>query len=163
MTAKFSPGNRLLQRWRLLRRMPGGRWLFGRVLARMVPYSGSIAARIIVLEPGYARLELPDRRRVRNHLNSIHAVALVNLAELTSGLATMVGLPAGVRGIVTGLHIDYLKKARGTLVAESRSRLPEQLMGITEDIDFKVTTDIRDAANDIVARAEVCWRLGPAQ
>ena len=162
MAAKVSIGDRLLQRWRLLTGIPGGRWLFSRLLARRVPYSGSIGARIIVLEPGYARIELPDRRRLRNHLDSIHAVALANLAELVSGLAMMAALPTGLRAIVTTLHIDYLKKARGTLVAESRCRLPDRQAELGEAIDHKVTAVIVDGDHDIVATAEICWRLGSA-
>lgn len=153
----------MLRRWRQLRGVPGGCWLFNHVLAQMVPYSGALGARVIELEPGFARIELPDRRRVRNHLDSIHAVALANLGELASGLAMMAALPEGLRGIVTSLHIDYLKKARGTLIAESRSQLPDRLAELNEDVGLKVVSEIRDADHDIVARAEVCWRLGPVR
>jgi len=153
-----SPGARVLSLWRRCAGLPFGRQLFGALFAKQVPYSGSIGATVLDLAPGHAKLALRDRRAVRNHLSSIHAVALTNLGELASGLAMTTALPAGVRGIVLRIETVYLKKARGTLVCDCRANVPE----VAGDLNHEVHAEIRDGGGDIVASVRVVWRLGLA-
>jgi uncharacterized protein (TIGR00369 family) len=144
--------------WQSLHGLPGGRWLFSRVFGLLVPYTGTAGLLIEELRPGYCRASMRDRRAVRNHLRSVHAVALVNLAEATSGLAMNIALPDTARAIVTRIAIAYLKKARGTLVAECEAGVPP----VEAEHDLDVTATIKDAAGDVVAVATVTWRVGPS-
>jgi acyl-coenzyme A thioesterase PaaI-like protein len=110
-----------------------------------------------VLEPGRAEVEIPDRRANRQHLGSVHAIALLNAAEQASGLAMLSGLPDGIRGIVTQISMQYLKKARGTIRAVSHVAVPV----VVADMELDVAADCLDRDGTIVARATVRWRLGP--
>jgi acyl-coenzyme A thioesterase PaaI-like protein len=144
--------------WDRLAGRPGGRRLFGILLGRLAPYSGSISPRVEEIRPGYARVAMRDRRAVRNHLRSVHAVALLNLAELASGLALNYALPDDARAILTGLSMEYLKKARGRLTAEAEVEVPRT----NEEREYELESVIRDGAGEVVARARARWRVGPA-
>jgi len=152
-----APGKRVRSLWRRLSGLPGGKRLFSVLFGRMAPYTGTLGARVETLEPGLCRVSLRDRRRVRNHLNSIHAMALANLAEAASGLALVAALPPGVQGIVTGFSITYQKKARGRLVAECRV----DVGAVTAEREQRAEVAISDAVGDVVARAIATWRLRP--
>ena len=123
-----------------------------------MPYTGTIRPRIVHFEPGHTRVQMADRRRVRNHLRSIHAVALANLGELSSGLAVVGALGPEARAILTGLEMTYQKKARGLLEAETQVDVPKP---VTENIDLIATAHIRDSAGEVVATAHATWRLSP--
>jgi acyl-coenzyme A thioesterase PaaI-like protein len=157
MPATESPGAKLLSAWRKLSPLPGGRWLFTQLVKWMVPYTGSVSPRMEILEPGYARVSITQRRALEQHLGSIHAIALMNVAEFASGAAMITALPPGYRGIVTKMTIEYFKKARGTVTAESRPTLPD----LSKEAEYDFLSEITDQAGDLVARATVRWKLGP--
>jgi len=155
--SKTSIGQRIIGSWETLRTKPGGKFLFSFLIGRVVPYSGSIGASVEELRPGYACLTLKDRRKVRNHLGSIHAISLANLGELTTGLAAMAGMPANTRGILRGLEVSYEKKARGRLTSTCSS----QVVAPETNTEYSMQAEIRDESGDIVARITTLWIIGP--
>ena len=152
-----SIGPQLRKQWQRLQRLPGGKYLFSWLLGRFVPYTGTLGACIEVLEPGHSVVRLSDRRKVRNHLRSVHAMALANLGEMASGLALMNGLPDNTRGILAGFNIEYLKKARGELLAECRCEVPAS----NSEHEVDVLCEIRNTDGDIVTVVRAQWLIGP--
>jgi len=142
--------------WKKLSYTRLGKWLFSYLVRFVNPYTGNLGAQVQVLEPGYAEVSLDDKKRNRNHLNSVHAIALSNLGEFTSGIAVLSSLDENVRGIVTHISVDFMKKARGRLNAVCRCSLPE----IKDDVEFKVFADIFDQDKELVSRVNVTWQLG---
>ena len=151
-----SQRDRLANLWSRCARLPAGRWIFSRLFGWFVPYSGSIGAEVQDLEPGYCRITIADRRALRNHLRSVHAVALVNAGEMTSGLAMTMALSPDIRGIVTWIGAEYSKKARGRLTAIARVTMPP--VGDLP-VDHRVETVITDSTGELVCRVTTVWRL----
>lgn len=149
--------NAIHRQWLFLNKLPLGALIFSYFVNRYIPYTGSISARVLELKPGYARVLLRDRRKVRNHLHSIHAIALANLAEYTGNLALVCGLPEDARFIVKNIAVDYQKKARGTLVGECQT----EIVATAETRDISVRVDIRDQDGDTVATGLLLTRIGP--
>lgn len=145
----------VLARWNSFSKIPGGKWFFSKMVGMMIPYTGSIRATVESLSPGESTVVLYDRKSVRNHLNSVHAIALTNLGEFTSGLAMTAALPQGSRAILKGLSIEYLKKARGTIKARSKVVLP----AIGEKTEVPVMAELFDSSGEKVAVFKSAWQV----
>jgi acyl-coenzyme A thioesterase PaaI-like protein len=102
-------------------------------------------------------MTLRDRRKVRNHLRCIHAIALANLAELTGNLAIAYSLPDDGRFIVSGFTIEYLKKARGTIRGVCDAPVPPD----SSRREYDVKVSMLDEAGVEVARASLKTLVGP--
>jgi acyl-coenzyme A thioesterase PaaI-like protein len=145
--------------WARFKDLPGGRWLFSLLFGSVIPYSGSVKPRILELAPGRARISMGDRRSVRNHLKSIHAIALANLAEMTTGLALGFGLPDGMRTILVRVECEFLKKARGTITATCDAPV---FQGVVEK-EVLVESILTNEAGEVVAKGRAVWLAGPVK
>ena len=151
--------NHLVNLHRRFSRWPGGRWLFSRLVCLKAPYFASISPRVERLEPGRCEATLRHRRRVTNHLGTVHAIALCNLAELTGGLATDASLPPSMRWIPRGMEVEYLKKAVGTMRAVATPAEP--VVAADQGYVLPVDVVVTDPAGEAVFRARISMWLSP--
>lgn len=141
--------------WKKASKLPGGKWFFSQALGKQIPYTGSVPFRIEKWEPGSSTVELLDQRKARNHLVSLHALALANVGELSTGLALHSLLGEKNRAILLKLEIKYLKKARGTIRAEGACpALPEY-----STFDQEVESKLFDKAGELVAEVKTTWKV----
>jgi len=134
---------------------PFGKFLFNCFVRWYVPYSGTIYPYIQELKEGSATVSMREKRIIRNHLRSIHAMALANLAELTSGLALLSTLAPDMRAILIGFDIQYLKKARGKLVAHSEFQAPKS----KDKKEVLVQVSVKNEMGDLVCQAHAKWLI----
>ena len=150
----------VLAAYRRLARWPGGRWLFSRLVCRKAPYFSGIAPRILTLEPGRGVAAIRHRRAVTNHIGTVHAIALCNLAELIGGLTCDVSIPASMRWIPKGMAVESLKKAIGTMTATASPAFAP-LAAADASYELPVEVLVRNDAGETVLRARIAMWVSP--
>jgi acyl-coenzyme A thioesterase PaaI-like protein len=144
--------------WRTLSTKPGGKWLFSKLVCFQAPYFSTIRPRFVDLESGRCVLTIPKRRAVQNHIGTVHAIAMCNMAELAGGTMTEVSIPTTHRWIPKGMKVEYIKKAETNLRAEA---------AFTTPVDFgpaaavPVTVNVTDTKGQLVFRAEISMWISP--
>lgn len=138
--------------WRRLAGVPGGRWLFARLVCRRAPYFATIRPVIVELRPGRCEVRIRKRHAVENHIGTVHAIAICNMAELAAGLASDVTVPATHRWIPKGMTVEYLRKADTDLRAVAELEL---LPALGAKAEMPVYVTVFEASGEAVFRATI--------
>jgi hypothetical protein len=137
--------NAVLRQWQRLSALPGGRWLFSRAVQHKAPYFRTAAPRVEELRPDYARLVMRKRRRVENHIGTVHVIAICNLLEMAMGVLAEASVPGHLRWIPKGMTVRYTAKA-GTDI----TGVAEVAPGAWAPGELAVTVRALDAAGAVV-------------
>jgi len=146
-----------LKTWRRLNGSAAGRYLFSRIVCFKAPYFRSIRPVFDVLEPGRSEAHFRKRRRVTNHIGTVHAIAMANLSELVAGTMTEVSCPRSMRWIPKSMTIDYLNKAETDVRAEATLAPIRE----GEAQDAVVSVDVFDDQGERVVHADITMYVSP--
>ena len=148
---------------RLYRRLAGrplGRRVFSPAVTWRAPYFRTVRPLFVELRPGRGEVWARNRRAVRNHLGTFHAIACCNLAELAAGTTMEVTVPATHRWIPKAMAVRYLAPARTDLRAVAT--VPD-IAGLAADEarEVPVGVDVIDSAGTTVVRADITMWVSP--
>ena len=140
-----------LKLYQSLKHLPLGKIIFSKMLCFMTPYFSSIKPSIKELTMNRCVVFMKKRRAVTNHLKTVHAIAMCNMAELAGGLMTEVSLPKNKRWIPSGMTVKYLRKATTNLTAIADGNE----LDWNTDGEIQVPVSITDDNNELVFSAEI--------
>jgi acyl-coenzyme A thioesterase PaaI-like protein len=101
----------VLDLWNKASALPAGARVFSILFSQKAPYFATIRPRFVEIRPDRAELVIPKRRRVHNHLGTVHAIALCNGLEAAMGALAEASIPADKRWIPKGMTVAYTAKA----------------------------------------------------
>lgn len=136
-------------------RLPQGRRVFSLLFSLKAPYFASVRPRFAELRPDYAELVVRKRRRVQNHIGTVHVIAICNGLEAAMGALAEVSVPAHKRWIPRGMEVSYTAKATSdiTCIAETERA---QWTGDDPDVPVRVR-GVRDDGTVVVEGVIRLW------
>lgn len=142
-----------LELWNKASALPAGKWTFTRMLCLKAPYFSSISPPFEELKPNSCKISIKKKRSVLNHIGTVHAIAMCNMAELAGGTMTEVTVSATHRWIPKGMTVEYLKKAETDLIAIASP--VEQNYDWDKAGEYLVNVDVFEKANEKVFHAKI--------
>jgi acyl-coenzyme A thioesterase PaaI-like protein len=145
----------VLELYRQADRLPHGRRIFSLLFCLKAPYFGTVRPRFTELRPNHAELVIRKRRKVHNHLGTVHVIAICNGLEAAMGALAEASVPSHKRWIPKGMDVRYTAKATSdiTCVAETE---PGQWTGDDPEVPVRVRA-VRDDGTTVVDGVIHLW------
>ncbi len=103
--------NKTLSTFRKLEKLPFGKSLFSIIVSRVAPYFSTIDPHIIELIPNQCTCVIKKKKKVFNHIKTVHVIAICNGLEMAMGVMAEASVPKHLRWIPKGMTVDYTAKA----------------------------------------------------
>ena len=155
MSSEVSP---TLALYRRVSRWPAGHAIFSRMVCARAPYFGSIRPHMTHLSEDRAEVVVRKRRRVQNHIGTVHAIAMANACEFVAGLLCEAATPRSSRWIPRGMTIEYRAKAPTDVRAVATLSEP---IATDKAYDVVIPVDVMDADNNVVVHADITMYVSP--
>ena len=133
-----------------------------KAMGRVIKYAGTSGLRFEKLTPNECIIVIPNRKKVQNHIGSVHAAAMGLLAETATGFMTGLTVPDNRIIVIKSMNLEYLKQATGDMKAVATFS-DEQVDYIKQNDkgDINVPVVITDGKGVETVKATMVWAWAP--
>jgi acyl-coenzyme A thioesterase PaaI-like protein len=142
--------------YRRLAAYPQGTRLFSLVFEQAAPYFRTARPRFVSLAPNRAELTIRKRRRVQNHLGTVHVIAICNGLEAAMGALAEATIAPTRRWIPRGMEVEYTAKATSDIRCVAETDPADWARAGDVEVPVRVTA-VRDDGTPVVQGTIRLW------
>lgn len=133
-------------------------WAFGNT----VHFVRTAGVKFEALTEERAVLKLSNRRRVQNHIGTVHAAAVALLGETATGAVFGMSVPDDKYPILKSMQLNYVKRSQGAVCAEATLSADQRArFGLEEKGEISVPVKITDETGEATVECEYIWAWRP--
>lgn len=156
--------NRLNKVMNTLTKLPESWQPFARskLIGRIIPFAGTAGCRVERLTNHECVVVLKNRKKVGNHIGTIHAAAMALVAESATGFVTAMNVPDSRVVVIRSMELTYLKRTKGDLTATATLSDDDIQRIVTEEKgDITVPVKMTDEEGNETVTANMIWAWVP--
>lgn len=132
------------------------------LIGRIIPFAGAASCRFQTLTKNECVVVLKNRKKVGNHIGTIHAAAMALAAESATGFVTAMNIPDSRVVVIRSMELTYLKRTKGDLTATATlSDIDIQHIITEEKGNVTVPVKMTDEEGNETVTAKMVWAWAP--
>jgi acyl-coenzyme A thioesterase PaaI-like protein len=96
---------------------PISAFLMTKVFRHKVKLAGTTSIDVVSTNGQQVEYRMRNRKKVQNHIGSVHAAAMALLAESATGFIVGINLPGDKLPLIKCMNLNYVKRATGNMKA----------------------------------------------
>ncbi len=132
------------------------------MVGRTVPFIGTAGLSLEHLDQNRSRMGLKNRKKVLNHIGTIHAAAMALLVESATGMVFAMNARDDCTYVMKSMNIDFVAKAKGSMSAQaSLSDDACETIQTTTHGEISVPVTVRDNDGGTPIECNMVWAWRP--
>ena len=131
-------------------------------LRKTVKLVGTAKVEVLKLTKQESEFRLQNRQKVQNHIGTIHAAGMALVAETATGMVVGMNVPDDKVPVIKTLKVDFLKRAKGDLVAKAHLTEAQRQDILTLDKgEVEVAVSVTDEEGKEPIACQMVWAWTP--